>query len=129
MPYLLDTHSFLWFVSASNSLSTKARTLIESSSNNYLSIASIWEISIKASLGKLTINGNFDSVLTDITDNYISILPITFNDTNTLFSLPFHHRDPFDRMIISQAINSGMDIGKDPVFDIYLATQAIKRVW
>src|SRR4051812_12347444 len=99
MPYLLDTYSFLWFVNASNSLSTKARTLIESSSNNYLSIVSIWEISIKASLGKLTINGSFDSVLTDITDNYISVLPITFNDTNTLFNLPFHHRDPFDRMI------------------------------
>jgi PIN domain nuclease of toxin-antitoxin system len=65
MPYLLDTHSFLWFVNASTSLSTKARTLIESSNNNYLNIASVWEISIKASLGKLKIDGSFDSVLTD----------------------------------------------------------------
>jgi PIN domain nuclease of toxin-antitoxin system len=64
------------------------------------------------------------------TDNYISILPITFSDTTILFSLPFHHRDPFDRMIISQAISFKMDIiSKDSIFDLYLTTESIERVW
>lgn len=130
MAFLLDTHSFLWFVEGSSLLSVKARETIEANEGNQISIASIWEISIKASLGKLIIKGDFNSVLEDIINNNISILPISFSNTNTLFNLPFYHRDPFDRMIISQAIDENMNIiSRDEIFDVYLSGKNLKRIW
>ena len=80
--YLIDTHAFLWFVSGNDELSQKARLLIENRNNLiFLSIASLWEISIKSSIGKLKINSPFYSVIDDITKNQISIISIdqTFN--------------------------------------------------
>jgi PIN domain nuclease of toxin-antitoxin system len=130
MQYLIDTHVFLWFVSNSKELSQPAKTLIEDGNNEiFLSIASLWEISIKTALGKLAINGNYDSVIDDVTDNSIQILPINFAHTAEQNRLPFHHRDPFDRIIISQAIVEDMDfISGDNIFDDYLIGKSIKRI-
>lgn len=131
MQYLIDTHTFLWFVSNSKELSQPARTHIEDGNNTiFLSIASLWEISIKTALGKLSIKGSYDTVIDDVTDNSIEILPINFAHTVEQNRLPFHHRDPFDRILISQAIVENIDfITTDEIFDDYLEGSLLKRIW
>lgn len=132
MQFLIDTHAFLWFVSNSKELSQTAKTIIEDGQNEiFISIASLWEISIKTALGKLSIKGNYDSVIDDLNDNSIQILPINFAHTVEQNRLPFHHhRDPFDRIIIAQAIVENIDfISADNVFDDYLKGKSIKRIW
>ena len=104
MKILLDTHTFLWFLAGASELSKPARTLIENFENEkYISIASFWEIAIKNSLGKLALDVPFAELKAEAVKNSFQILPITFEDTMQLNTLPFHHRDPFDRIIISQA--------------------------
>lgn len=95
-----------------------------------MSIASLWEISIKTALGKLEIVGDYESVIDDVTSNKIEILPVTFAHTVRQNRLPFYHRDPFDRMIISQAMVEGVYIiSKDETLDIYLVGTQFKRIW
>ncbi len=127
MKYLIDTHTFIWFTTGDSQLSTTARKLIEDVQNEiYLSTASIWEIAIKYSMGKLNLNKTFDKVLNDIQDNQITLLTIDFEATLILSALPFHHKDPFDRMMIAQAQQLNVPIiGKDEVFKNY----AISLVW
>ncbi len=92
----------------------------------WMSIASVWEMSIKVSLGKLDISGSFEEVMDDIYGNGIQLLPITFYHTLQQYKLPFHHRDPFDRMIVSQAIAEDMSIiSADSQLDAY----SIRRIW
>ncbi|MBS1797778.1 MAG: type II toxin-antitoxin system VapC family toxin [Acidobacteria bacterium] len=131
MQYLVDTHVFLWFVGNAKELSKTAQGVIEDGNNEiFISIASLWEISIKTALGKLSIKGNYESVIDDITDNSIQILPINFPHTVEQNRLPFHHRDPFDRIIVSQAIVEKMNlISADTVFDDYLNGIPVKRIW
>lgn len=131
MRFLIDTHTFLWFSDGSLKLSPSARLLIANKSNAiFLSIASLWEISIKTSLGKLEVAGSYELVLDDITKNGIEILPINFAHTVKQNQLPFHHRDPFDRMIISQALVENMDlISRDDLFDPYMLNEPVKRIW
>ncbi len=131
MQFLIDTHVFLWFVSNAKNLSQTARTLIENGQNEiFISIASLWEISIKTALGKLSINGKYETVIDDVNDNSIQILPINFAHTVEQNRLPFHHRDPFDRIIVSQAIVENMNfISADAIFDDYLKGKSIKRIW
>ena len=131
MQYLIDTHVFLWFVSNAKELSQTAKTLIEDGQNEiHISIASLWEISIKTALGKLTINGNYESVIADVNDNAIQILPVNFTHTVEQNRLPFHHRDPFDRIIVSQAIVEDMSlISADAIFDGYLKGKSMRRIW
>lgn len=105
MNLILDTHTFIWFVNGDKNLTTKARESIEASSNfRYISIASLWEMAIKISLGKLEIKHPFEQILTQIYENGFEILPITFEHTLIISKLPFHHRVPFDRLIIAQAM-------------------------
>ncbi|GAB2565917.1 type II toxin-antitoxin system VapC family toxin [Spirosoma areae] len=131
MKYLIDTQIFLWFISGSVELSEKAKEIIEDEGNEIIiSIASLWEISIKTALGKLAINGNYETVIDDITENLIEILPISFIHTVEQNRLPFYHKDPFDRIIASQAIVEEMDlISSDLIFDDYLRNKAIKRLF
>ena len=131
MRLLWDTHTFLWFVAGSDEISLKVRQIIENPSNeHFISIASLWEISIKTALGKLAIQGSYQTVINDVTDNGIQILSINFAHTIQQNQLPLYHRDPFDRMIVSQAIVEGMNlVSKDDIFDEYLKVQAIKRIW
>jgi PIN domain nuclease of toxin-antitoxin system len=131
MKYLIDTHIFLWFVESSVKLSQKAKSIIEDKKSEiFISIASLWEISIKTSIGKLQIKGTFDSIESDLQDNSIEILPVTFAHTVENNQLPFHHRDPFDRIIVSQAIIENMDfISSDDIFDEYLKGKPVKRIW
>lgn len=131
MRFLIDTHVFLWFIGNSKELSKTAEKTIEDGSNEiFISIASLWEISVKTALGKLSIKGNYESVIDDLNDNSIQILPITFAHTVEQNNLAFHHRDPFDRIIIAQAIVEKIDfISVDKVFDDYIKGKAIRRIW
>jgi len=121
MKILLDTHAFLWFLGGNFELSKQAKTLIENQENEiYISIASFWEIAIKNSLGKLTLDVSFAELKTEAIKNSFQLLPITFEDTPQLNKLPFHHRDPFDRIIISQAKENNLTlVSCDSNFSLY----------
>ena len=131
MPLIIDTHVFIWFISGSSELNKSNRDLIEDEKTQiFISIASLWEISIKNSLGKLEIRGGYKAVLLEIEKNNISILPIEFNHTLFQNKLPFHHKDPFDRMIASQAIIQNLDvISDDKIFDMYFNNTLIKQIF
>lgn len=125
--YLLDTHTLIWFLEGDNQLSRKAKNYIETNEkNNFISIASLWEISIKLSIGKLELKKPFSDISKEIFNNGFQILPIVFEDTLHVSELPFHHRDPFDRIIISQCLtNKLLLISKDPAFLDY----PIEVIW
>ena len=127
MRYLVDTHAFLWFITDDPRLSPPAKGLMESAENELiLSPASHWELAIKLSTGKLKLTESF-SVLVhrEIAINGFSILPIQVDHTAVLTSLPYHHRDPFDRMLIAQAIVEQLPIiTVDAQFDAYGITRA-----
>lgn len=128
MRLLLDTHSFLWFIAGSSTLSAHSRSLIENAGNErFLSVASLWEIAIKVSLGKLSLSQPFETLLPEqLRINSIVLLGITISHTVAVTKLPFHHRDPFDRLIIAQAITEQMKIvSVDFVFDAY----GVEREW
>lgn len=127
MNFLLDTHTFLWYLQDSNQLSDKAAELLEDSSNSlWLSIASLWEMSIKLGLGKLSLQQSFSELEEVLQQLKIEILPITFSDTKRYINLPLHHRDPFDRILVAQAMNHSLIlISRDSAFDAY----SIQRLW
>ena len=128
MTLLLDTHAFLWFFIGSSSLSAKARAAIEDVSNEkFFSIASLCEIAIKISIGKLTLSKPFEDIFPDqLTNNGIDLLNITTAHVSALTKMPFYHRDPFDRLLIAQAMTEQMHIvGVDAAFDAY----AVTRLW
>lgn len=121
MRYLLDTHTLLWFLAGDPNLSQKASIAItDELSERFVSIATFWEIGIKVSLGKLKILGPLDDMASHIIENGFDILSIGLADTLTISKLPLHHRDPFDRMIIAQALSHNMTIiTKDESFKEY----------
>lgn len=128
MRVLLDTHSFLWFIGGSVSLSPSARALIEDAENQpLLSMASLWEMAIKLSIGKLSLGQPFETLIPEqMKLNGIELLQIEMPHIVAVASLPFHHRDPFDRLLIAQAIVEQMPIvSGDPAFDSY----TIQRLW
>ncbi len=128
MNYLLDTHALLWFISGDRTLSDKSKEIIENYDNKcYVSIASFWEISIKISLNKLQIDFKWNELETFLSENEIEILPIQLNHLQTLSTLPFHHRDPFDRLLISQCkVEDLKFITKDENVVLY---KEIKTIW
>ena len=122
MRALLDTSSFLWFIAGSDSLSIKARDLIVDMNNDlFLSVASLWEIAIKMSIGKLKLLRSFEQIVpAQLEENFINILPIELNHLSQIIELPFHHRDPFDRLIIAQSMTEGLPvISRDASFQMY----------
>jgi PIN domain nuclease of toxin-antitoxin system len=121
MKLLLDTHTFIWFVEDDIKLPISTKNQIESIDNEILvSIVSLWEIAIKTSLGKLEIANDIPSMIREIEINGFTILPIFPEHTICVSTLPFHHRDPFDRMLISQSITENIRIiSKDSVFGEY----------
>ena len=127
MNYLLDTHVLIWFLNGDKSLSPKVRKAIESdNATNFVSIASLWEIAIKLSLDRISIKVPFVNLGIELEKNNFQLLPITLADTVILSTLPFNHRDPFDRLIISQSISNDFTlISKDKEFSSY----EIKLLW
>ncbi|MDZ7956591.1 MAG: type II toxin-antitoxin system VapC family toxin [Aulosira sp. DedQUE10] len=128
MRFLLDTHTFIWFVIDSPQLSTTAKALIEDEYNEkWLSIISVWEMAIKCSIGKLTFNLPLQTfVEQQIQQNSIDLLSIQMRHLAIVATLPLHHRDPFDRLLIAQAIAEEIPIiSADVAFDAY----SIRRLW
>ncbi len=127
MDLLLDTHTLIWFINGDKSLPGKVQNEIKDIDNKcFISIASIWEIAIKTSLGKLELKEDFSRMVDFLITNEIDVLPITFEHLQKLLKLEFHHRDPFDRLIISQGIAEELIIvTKDENFKRYTA----KLMW
>ncbi len=128
MKFLLDTQAFLWFVLNDCALSQVACDLIVAPLNDILlSPASYWEIAIKISIGKYQIPGNFEIWMEEqIRVNELAILPITLAHAAKIVTLPFHHKDPFDRLLVAQALTEKIPIiSVDTVLDSY----AVTRYW
>jgi PIN domain nuclease of toxin-antitoxin system len=127
MRCLLDSHTFLWFVHGDRRLTIPAREAISSAENQvFLSIASLWEIAIKISLDKLELWKPLPDLFRELAANRIELLGIQPQHLFTLTDLPFHHRDPFDRLIIVQAMVEDMPVlSADPKFREY----PVQIVW
>ncbi len=127
MNCLLDTHTLLWYLQNSENLSDGVTEILEDANNNLsVSIASLWEISIKLGLGKLRLQKPFSELEEVLQQLKIQVLTITFSDTECYLTLPLHHRDPFDRILVAQAMNHRLIlISRDSAFDAY----SIHRVW
>lgn len=128
MKILLDTHAFLWLTKDDPLVSKKAKKLFLDQDNKfYLSLVSIWEMAIKISLGKLKLKEPLDKfILNQLHENSIEQLIISFRHVVKVRNLPFHHRDPFDRLLISQALEEDFSIlSSDAAFDKY----EVERLW
>jgi PIN domain nuclease of toxin-antitoxin system len=127
MKLLLDTHTFLWFINDSPQPSAQAKELIESDADVLLSVASLWEIAIKTSLGKLTLPDAYDKFIPQqVTLNDCRILAIEVRHLCMVSTLPFHHRDPFDRLLIAQAMVENVPlVSVDSVFSRY----SVNQIW
>ena len=126
MIYLLDTHALIWFLEEDAQLPEITRVQIETTPTVFLSTASLWEIAIKANIGKLTLSYPFRTIESILTDLGIVQLPITFADLEVYLTLPLHHRDPFDRLLVAQAIEHSLTlISRDTRMDAY----KVQRFW
>ena len=128
MRVLLDTHTFLWYVWDAPELSDRAIEIIEDPENEKLvSLVSVWEMAIKVSLGKLQLNRPFGELQAELIDaNGFTLMPIEYRHTVLVSALPFHHKDPFDRLLIAQSLSEDVPlIGTDAAFDAY----GVKRLW
>jgi PIN domain nuclease of toxin-antitoxin system len=125
---MLDTQVLIWWANDVSNISDRVQSIIFDVNNELLvSLVSIWEIQIKVSLGKLSLPRPLaDIIATQVSENQIKIMQIDLSHIYTLDLLPLHHRDPFDRIIIAQAINEKISIASiDKAFDAY----SIQRIW
>ncbi|MCY3834633.1 MAG: type II toxin-antitoxin system VapC family toxin [Chloroflexi bacterium] len=129
MSYLLDTSALLWFVTDDKRLSTLARRVLEESGNDiYFSLASVWELAIKANLGRgLDLPRPFaEFVDIELQAERIQILNIELAHCKHVANMPHHHRDPFDRLLIAQSLVENIPIiTSDAAFDLY----PVERLW
>lgn len=128
MKLLADTHAFLWFVTDAPQLSAKAKTLLEAQeTERFLSVASIWEIAIKTSLGKLVLGKPLEEFMSaQLAINRFALLNISIEHALHVARLPLHHRDPFDRLLVAQSALENLPLlSNDHALDVY----GIKRVW
>jgi PIN domain nuclease of toxin-antitoxin system len=127
MNYLLDTHTLIWFLNGDKLLSSKAKSIIENSKHNkFVSIASFWEIAIKLGLEKLEFDGDIAEIIELAENNNFEILPISVKHTIEYKGLEFIHRDPFDRMLVIQAIVEDFTILTK---DEYISKYKVKSDW
>ncbi|MFW6105339.1 MAG: type II toxin-antitoxin system VapC family toxin [Chloroflexota bacterium] len=128
MKVLLDTHAFLWWIADDPQLSAHARQIIGNGENElFLSAASGWEIATKVRLGKLDMPDNLESfVLEQMAVNAIVTLPIRMSHALHVHKLPEHHRDPFDRLLVSQAQLENLPI---LTADPQIAQYAARIIW
>ena len=128
MRVLLDTHTFLWWITDDSQLSTTARQVMENTDNTlYLSAASGWEIAIKARLGKLRLPDDVQGYVSEqISINAIQVLPIEMSHALQVYTLPDHHRDPFDRILVAQSLVEQLPI---LTIDPLIAQYPVVTVW
>jgi PIN domain nuclease of toxin-antitoxin system len=128
MQLLVDSHALIWAVDSPDLLTSRAQTALKDATNQlFLSAATIWEIAIKVGTGKLSLALPYLQWMNRaIGDLSLTILPVTVDYANYQASLPTHHRDPFDRLLIAQsAVDSILIVSADVQFDAY----GIQRVW
>lgn len=128
MTLLLDTHTLLWFVEDAAELSDRARTAIEDLDNTpAYSIVSVWEMAIKISVGKLTMSHSlYPEFARSLQERGFEQLDISYRHASEVTRLPWHHRDPFDRLLIAQASVENLPIvSVDTAFDDY----GVTRLW
>jgi PIN domain nuclease of toxin-antitoxin system len=128
MNLLLDTHASLWFMDGSPRLGAQARTLIEDADNvKWVSAASLWEMAIKISLGRLRLEQPYDPFVPEQVEmNGFNLLPLRIIHMAKVAALPFHHRDPFDRLLAAQCLTEDFSlISVDAAFDSY----GVRRLW
>ena len=123
---LLDTHTFIWLSEDDQNLPDSLRETIENTDKVFVSIVSFWEISIKLNIGKISLRDDFNSIESRFNSTRFILLPISIKDTLQLSQLPMHHKDPFDRILIAQAIHRSLVIAsRDTAFDAY----GVDRLW
>ncbi|BAU14846.1 hypothetical protein LEP3755_53990 [Leptolyngbya sp. NIES-3755] len=123
---MLDTHTFIWYSEGLPNLPNPIRIAIEDADQAYVSIVSLWEIAIKVSLGKLALQADYTTLESGLLSARLTLLPISFDDTVGVISLPSHHRDPFDRILVAQAINLNCPlVSRDSILDAY----PVQRSW
>jgi PIN domain nuclease of toxin-antitoxin system len=125
---LLDTHTVIWWVDQDHLLSPSSYAAIADRANDLLlSAATIWEIAIKVGVKKLTLSLPFRQWMTRaMNDLEVTVLPVTVEYADVQAELPRHHRDPFDRLLVAQAIVENVQlVSNDPIFDQY----GVARVW
>jgi PIN domain nuclease of toxin-antitoxin system len=111
MNYLIDAHILLWYIVGDERINSEIQTKIENKSNSiFLSNASLWEIAVKVSIGKLKLNGSLNDLKHYLDEKGFKVLDYDFADLEILLKLPFHHQDPFDRLIIAQAKTKSLEI-------------------
>ena len=127
MSYIIDTQAFIWHATGDGKLSQRARQIIESDEECWLSMASIWEMAIKHKLGNLTFAKPFEKVIREQLALYdYKTYPIELRHTFLLSQLEQYHKDPFDRLIIAQSVVDTIPVvNVDSAFDLY----AINRIW
>ena len=128
MRLLLDTHTFLWWVADAPELSSRARATVADADNECLvSAATCWEMAIKVSIGKLELDGTVERFVPHhMSVNGFQELPVEIRHAARAARLPFHHRDPFDRLLVSQALAEDLAIvSADPIFKRY----GVTRIW
>lgn len=121
MRVLIDTHILLWFINDDPQLSQETKALLQSDTDVAVSVASLWEIAIKVSIGKLTLPDSVQNLFPEqLSLNQIDLLPIEVSHLQVVSTLPFHHKDPFDRLIIAQALVEKVGlVSVDKVFESY----------
>lgn len=121
MKYLIDTHILIWFIEGSERLSKEIIALIADPTNEiYISQASLWEMAIKISIGKLSLSISISELERFLITHQFQILLINFYHYEELQNLPFHHQDPFDRMIVAQAkVEDYIIVTHDDRFKLY----------
>lgn len=127
MNILLDTHAAIWFIADNERLPENSKLLISNPDNGcFVSSATLWEMGIKYSLGKLRLQTELDQVFQIFFETGFQLLPIQPEHIVVNSELDFHHRDPFDRFIISQAIHKNyLIISGDELFSKY----GVKVIW
>lgn len=128
MKLILDAHALLWFLDDNALLSSTAKATIEDPANQKLvSVATCWEIAIKAGLGKLSLGEPASTFLPrELAANHFDLLNIDLRHAVAVEALPLHHRDPFDRLLVTQAILENLPIvSVDSALDAY----AVRRLW
>ena len=125
--YLIDTHALVWYLGQSPKLSRRAFELISNPEEVVLvSVVSFWEMTIKASLGKLSLPDSVPGIMKQTQAAGIGLLSIQPTHLQALYSLPYLHRDPFDRMLVSQAVHEDFGIISR---DMAIASYGVPLVW
>ncbi len=123
--YLLDTHAIIWYVSGSNELSQTAKSIMETK-RCFFSFVSLWEIAIKQAKGLLQFNIDIPKLKTVLEDEEFIYLPPTEFDAEAIKTLPDIHKDPFDRLLIAQAIDNNLTI---VTTDSKIPQYNVKTIW